>query len=93
MACTWRPPIVALILSGCAAPLLLPLGTYYQDDVTVLVVSPERVQDLCSVLRPAPPGKVVHGCWIPASRTIITEPDPAVLAHELQHAHGERPMD
>lgn len=85
--------MVALILSGCAAPLLLTPGIYYQGDVTMVVVSREQVQELCSVLRRSPPGGVICGCWIPASRTIITEPDPAVLAHELQHARGERPMD
>ena len=42
------------------------------------------------MLRVPPPGGFFRGCWIPASRTVITEPDPAVLAHELQHARGER---
>ncbi|HSL51974.1 MAG TPA: hypothetical protein VK878_23130 [Candidatus Deferrimicrobiaceae bacterium] len=90
----WRPLIVALALAGCAAPLLLKRGIYYQGDVTIVVVSREQVHDLCSVLRGAlPSDQVIRGCWIPASRTVITEPDPAVLAHELQHARGERPMD
>jgi hypothetical protein len=85
--------MVALMLSGCAAPVLLTPGIYYQEDVTIVVVSREQAQELCSVLRRSPPGGVLCGCWRPASRTIITEPDPAVLAHELQHARGERPMD
>jgi hypothetical protein len=86
--------IVALALAGCAAPLLLKRGIYYQGDVTIVVVSPSQVRDLCSVLRGAlPPDQVLRGCWIPASRTVISEPDAAVLAHELQHARGERPMD
>jgi hypothetical protein len=61
--------------------------------VTIVVVSREQAQELCSVLRAPPPGSFFRGCWIPASRTVITEPDPAVLAHELRHARGERPMD
>jgi hypothetical protein len=85
--------LVALILSGCTAPLLLTPGISYQGDVTIVVVSREQAQELCSVLRGPPPGDVIRGCWIPASRTIITEPDPFVLAHELEHARGERPMD
>jgi hypothetical protein len=89
----WRPLIAALAWAGCAAPLLLTRGIYYQGDVTIVVVSREQAQELCSVLRVPPPGDVIRGCWIPASRTVITEPDPAVLAHELQHARGERPMD
>jgi hypothetical protein len=89
----WRPLIAALASAGCATPLLLTPGIYYQGDVTILVVSREQAQELCSVLRVPPPGGVIRGCWIPASRTVITEPDPAVLAHELQHARGERPMD
>jgi hypothetical protein len=89
----WRPLIVALAMAGCAAPLLLKRGISYQGDVTIVVVSREQVYDLCSVLRGALPDQIIRGCWIPASRTVITEPDPAVLAHELQHARGERPMD
>ena len=88
-----RPLIAGLALAGCAAPRLLAPGIYYQGDVTIVVVSREQVQELCSVLRVPPPGGFFRGCWIPASRTIITEPDPAVLAHELEHARGERPMD
>jgi hypothetical protein len=80
-------------LAGCAAPLSLTPGIYYEGDVTIVVVSREKVQELCSVLRVPPPGGFFRGCWIPASRTVITEPDLAVLAHELQHARGERPMD
>ena len=87
------PLAVALLVSGCAAPVLLTPGTYYQGDVTIVVASPEKVQELCSVLRVPPHGGFFRGCWIPASRTVITDPDPAVLAHELQHARGERPMD
>lgn len=93
MARPWRALITALIAAGCAAPPLLKPGVYYRGDVTIVVVSPEQVQKLCSVLRVPPPGCVLRGCWIPGSRTVITEPDPAVLAHELEHACGERPMD
>ena len=91
--CPWRPLIAALAWAGCAAPVLLTPGIYYQGGVTIVVVSREQAQELCSVLRGPPSGGAIRGCWIPASRTIITEPDPAVLAHELQHARGERPMD
>jgi hypothetical protein len=89
----WRALVAALAVVGCAAPLLLKPGVYYQGDVTIVVVSREEVQKLCSVHRAPPAGGVFRGCWIPASRSVITEPDPAVLAHELQHARGERPMD
>lgn len=85
---------VALALAGCAAPLGLKRGVYYQGDVTIVVVSPAQVRELCSVLRGASASaQAVRGCWIPASRTVISEPDPTVLAHELEHASGERPMD
>jgi hypothetical protein len=88
------PPITALILAACAAPLLLTPGIYYEKDGTIVVVSCQAAHDLCSVLRTElQTGQTIRGCWIPASRTVITEPDPAVLAHELQHARGERPMD
>lgn len=85
---------VALALVGCAAPPGLKRGVYYRGDVTIVVVSPAHVRELCSVLRGASASpRAFRGCWIPASRTVISEPDPTVLAHELEHASGERPMD
>lgn len=87
------PRLIALVASGCAAPLVLTPGIYHRGDVTIVVVSRQEAQELCSILRKPPPGSLFRACWIPASRTVVTEPDPAVLAHELQHAGGERPMD
>jgi len=80
---------LVLLLTGCAtatAPAWTLLGSspYTIGPLTVHVLTSPRAS--CKLLGAVePPNRHIRGCYDPVTRTIYTEPDWAILLHELKH--------
>jgi hypothetical protein len=85
---------LALVSTGCASQ-----GPYLSTGQTQLGTSPHQIGPVTVVIRPqsevemicrlrspqaAPAGRI-HGCYVPADRTIVATADPYVLMHEFKH--------
>jgi hypothetical protein len=86
--------IVALALSGCAtqgghlstgqAPL--EGDTYKVGPITVLIRPQPDVELMCKLRGAKVRATVrIHGCYVPADKTIVSTADHHVLLHEFKH--------
>jgi hypothetical protein len=83
---------VAAQTPGAPPGFSLPLtprgwGTYQAGPLTIHLRHAEEVDFLCrSVVGIEAPGKSLHGCYVPTTKTIVAPADDAAaLVHELKH--------
>ena len=90
-----RQALLALVLTalfGCRGTTGFPppaaqLGPepYRIGELRVWIRPPREVDILCRMVVDAPPQVEIRGCFIPATKTIISVDDPYIILHELKH--------